>query len=121
MNYFQASDTAELFFDDVRLPKEAILNGEEGLNKGFHFLMHDLGRERIMVAVSYVLKNRIKINVIFSAAISIEAMYELAREKMKNDEIDGVPRVKQQVLIFYTIWRVNLVSGFRKSVIGWPS
>ena len=46
-------DTAELFFEDVRLPKEAILNGEDGLNKGFHFLMHDLGRERIMVSVRY--------------------------------------------------------------------
>jgi len=77
-----ASDTAELFFEDVRLPKEAILNGEEGLNKGFHFLMHDLGRERIMVAMS--------------ATISIEVMYEMVREKMKTDEIDGVPRIKQQ-------------------------
>ena len=27
--------------------------------------------------------------------------------KGKNDEIDGVPNVKQQVLNFYTIWRVK--------------
>jgi len=78
----KSSDTAELFFEDLRLPKEAILNGEDGLNKGFHFLMHDLGRERIMVSVS--------------AAIMIEAIYELTRAKMKETEIDGVPRTKNQ-------------------------
>ena len=33
----------------------------------------------------------------FRAAITIEALYELARERMKTEEIDGVPRVKQQV------------------------
>ena len=39
-------DTAELFFEDMRLPGSAILGGEDGLNRGFQFLMHDLGRER---------------------------------------------------------------------------
>jgi alkylation response protein AidB-like acyl-CoA dehydrogenase len=28
-----SSDTAELFFDDVRLPSSAILGGEDGLNR----------------------------------------------------------------------------------------
>ena len=46
--------------------------------------MHDLGRERIMVAVS--------------AAIGIESIYEMTRNKMKNTEIDGIPKVKNQVL-----------------------
>ena len=27
------SDTAELFFQDLRLPKEAVLGGEEGVNQ----------------------------------------------------------------------------------------
>ena len=33
----------------------------------------------------------------FSAAIMIEAIYELTRAKMKETEIDGVPRTKNQV------------------------
>ncbi|QOR37290.1 acyl-CoA dehydrogenase [Billgrantia diversa] len=42
-----ASDTAELFFDDLRLPEEALL-GEEG--SGFTYLMQELPRERLGVA-----------------------------------------------------------------------
>lgn len=42
-----ASDTAELFFDDLRLPEEALL-GEEGA--GFAYLMQELPRERLGVA-----------------------------------------------------------------------
>jgi len=46
-----SSDTSELFFNNVRLPSSAILSGEEGLNRGFQFMMHDLGRERLIIAV----------------------------------------------------------------------
>ncbi len=42
-----ASDTAELFFDDLRLPEEALL-GEAGA--GFAYLMQQLPRERLGVA-----------------------------------------------------------------------
>ena len=45
-----SSDTAELFFEDVRLPSSALLGGEDGENRGFQFLMHDLGRERLVVS-----------------------------------------------------------------------
>lgn len=41
-----ASDTAELFFDGVELPPDALL-GEEG--KGFAYLMQELPRERLGV------------------------------------------------------------------------
>uniref|UniRef100_A0A8D3AFQ6 Long-chain specific acyl-CoA dehydrogenase, mitochondrial n=1 Tax=Scophthalmus maximus TaxID=52904 RepID=A0A8D3AFQ6_SCOMX len=44
----KAQDTAELFFEDVRLPADALL-GE--LNKGFYYLMNELPQERLMVAV----------------------------------------------------------------------
>jgi acyl-CoA dehydrogenase len=44
-----AADTSELFFDDVRLPPENLLGGEEG--QGFAQLMNDLPRERLIVAV----------------------------------------------------------------------
>ncbi len=45
----KAQDTAELFFDQVRLPAENLL-GEE--NQGFHHLMRMLPQERMSVAVS---------------------------------------------------------------------
>ena len=44
-----AQDTAELFFDDVRVPKENLL-GEEGA--GFLYLMTNLSQERLSIAVS---------------------------------------------------------------------
>jgi alkylation response protein AidB-like acyl-CoA dehydrogenase len=44
-----AQDTAELFFNDVRVPKENLL-GEEG--KGFLYLMQALPQERLGIAVA---------------------------------------------------------------------
>ncbi len=46
-----ASDTAELFFQDVRLPGNALL-GE--LNKGFIIMMQELPRERLGIAAQAV-------------------------------------------------------------------
>jgi acyl-CoA dehydrogenase len=46
-----AQDTAELFFDDVRVPVENRI-GEEG--QGFPYLMRNLPRERLSMAVSAV-------------------------------------------------------------------
>ncbi|UOO93506.1 acyl-CoA dehydrogenase family protein [Vitreoscilla stercoraria] len=43
-----AQDTAELFFDKVRVPKDQLL-GEEG--KGFAYLMQELPRERLSIAM----------------------------------------------------------------------
>jgi alkylation response protein AidB-like acyl-CoA dehydrogenase len=44
-----AQDTAELFFDNVRIPKENLL-GDEGA--GFIYLMTNLSQERLSIAVS---------------------------------------------------------------------
>ncbi len=44
-----AQDTAELFFDNVKIPKENLL-GQEGA--GFGYLMHNLVRERLSIAVA---------------------------------------------------------------------
>ena len=46
-----AQDTAELFFDDARVPAENLL-GEEG--HGFPYLMRNLPRERLSMAISAV-------------------------------------------------------------------
>lgn len=55
----KAQDTAELFFDNVRVPVGNLL-GEE--NAGFGYLMHELAQERLIIALR--------------AATSIETMLE---------------------------------------------
>ncbi len=44
-----AQDTSELFFDDVFVPAENVLGGEEG--KGFYQLMGELPQERLIIAM----------------------------------------------------------------------
>ncbi|MFD9669137.1 acyl-CoA dehydrogenase family protein [Rhodococcus sp. NPDC059968] len=44
-----AQDTAELFFEDVRVPKENLLGD---LNSGFQYLRRNLPQERLSIAVS---------------------------------------------------------------------
>ena len=65
----EAGDTAELFFEDVRVPAGNLL-GEE--NKGMRYLMQELAQERFVIAVG--------------AAAKMEAMYNetvrYARERM---------------------------------------
>ena len=45
-------DTAELFFDDMRVPRDQLLGTEEG--RGFAQLMDQLPRERLIIAVGGV-------------------------------------------------------------------
>jgi long-chain-acyl-CoA dehydrogenase len=47
-----ASDTSELFFDDVEIPPENILGGEKG--RGFYQMMQQLPQERLIIAVESV-------------------------------------------------------------------
>ncbi len=44
-----AADTSELFFDDVFVPGDNVLGGEEG--KGFYQLMGELPQERLVIAI----------------------------------------------------------------------
>ena len=50
----KAQDTAELFFDDVRLSADALLGGEAQLNRGFVCLMEQLPWERLQIAITAV-------------------------------------------------------------------
>ncbi len=47
----KSQDTAELFFNNVKIPKENLLGD---LNRGFYHLMHFLAEERLLGAVGYV-------------------------------------------------------------------
>ena len=67
-----AQDTAELFFDDVRVPVNNRL-GEEG--RGFAYMMQELAQERFIVAVS--------------AAAKLERMLEQTIEYVKERKAFG--------------------------------
>ncbi|WP_404478033.1 acyl-CoA dehydrogenase family protein [Novosphingobium sp. BL-52-GroH] len=47
-----AQDTSELYFDDVWVPADNLLGGEEG--RGFYQLMKELPKERLMMAINGV-------------------------------------------------------------------
>ncbi|KAM9736899.1 long-chain specific acyl-CoA dehydrogenase, mitochondrial isoform 3-T3 [Dama dama] len=68
----KAQDTAEFFFEDVRLPAGALL-GEE--NKGFYYLMQELPQERLIIS-----------EVAVSAS---EFMFEETRDYVKQRKAFG--------------------------------
>lgn len=70
----KAQDTAELFFDNVRVPAANLL-GEEG--KGFIYLMEKLPQERLTIAVV--------------AAAACEAMIEMTLQYVKDRKAFGRP------------------------------
>lgn len=67
-------DTAELIFEDCRVPKENLI-GEEG--KGFLYLMKKLQQERLVVAIA--------------AQVAAEEMLNLTINYVKNREAFGKP------------------------------
>ena len=50
----KAQDTAELFFNDVKVPVENLLGGEAFENRGFICLMEQLPWERLQIAITAV-------------------------------------------------------------------
>lgn len=77
-----ASDTAELFFEDIRLPASAVLGEEEGLHQGFKFLMRDIGRERLVISMS--------------SMCVYEMAYQLTLEYVNERHVFGKPLIKKQ-------------------------
>lgn len=69
----QAQDTAELFFDDVWVPADALLGGVEG--RGFAQLMSDLAYERLIIGVN--------------ALAAMEGAYEAALEYVRDRKAFG--------------------------------
>ncbi|WP_067794884.1 acyl-CoA dehydrogenase family protein [Actinomadura formosensis] len=74
-----AQDTAELFFDNVRVPKANLL-GEEGM--GFIYLMRNLARERLSIGAT--------------AQAAAETAFEQTLEYCKTREAFGRPIGKFQ-------------------------
>jgi acyl-CoA dehydrogenase len=69
-----AADTAELFFEDVRVPASNLL-GEE--NRGFAYLMQELAQERFVIALG--------------AAAKLEAMFDETVRYTKERIVFGKP------------------------------
>ena len=77
----KAQDTCELFFEDVRVHKSAML-GEE--NKGFIYLMNELPQERLLVGVM--------------ALASAEACFEWTRAYVKDRKAFGARLADKQTV-----------------------
>jgi acyl-CoA dehydrogenase len=75
----KAQDTAELFFDDCRIPEENIL-GQEGL--GFIFLMQKLQQERLVCALA--------------SQAAMERCLEITIDYAKERKVFGKPLSKFQ-------------------------
>jgi len=75
----RSQDTAELFFRDVRIPKENVLGQ---VNKGFYHLMHALAEERLLSATGNV--------------VAARAAVDVTREFVRNRKVFGKPLSKMQ-------------------------
>ncbi|MEU1424608.1 acyl-CoA dehydrogenase family protein [Kitasatospora sp. NPDC005751] len=79
----KAQDTAELFFEDVRVPKANLL-GEE--HQGFLYLMRNLAQERLTIAAA--------------AIAGAEYLVEITTDYVKQREAFGRPLAKLQHVRF---------------------
>ncbi|HLW91989.1 MAG TPA: acyl-CoA dehydrogenase family protein [Roseiarcus sp.] len=79
-----ASDTSELFFDNVSVPPENLLGGEEG--QGFAQLMQQLPQERLILAVG--------------AVAAMEEALRLTIDYAKQREAFGKPIIEFQNTAF---------------------
>jgi len=68
-------DTAELFFEDMRVHKSCILGGENSKNRGFYKLMNELPQERLAIAAH--------------SAAHCEWMFEETRTYIRNRRAFG--------------------------------
>lgn len=98
----KANDTAELFFDDLRVPKSAILGGPDCLNQGFGFLMNELARERLMIGVQ--------------CAAGLEGMFELTRGYVKERKAFGKELIKLQT-IQHRLAEIKTEAAFCRSFV----
>jgi len=96
---WRSSDTAELFFDDVRLPSESLL-GEEG--KGFYYIMSTFQNERLVAGA-------------MSAGQCARAL-ELTLEYVKQRQAFGKPLWEQPVVRNKLAWLASKAAAARALV-----
>jgi acyl-CoA dehydrogenase len=91
----QAQDTAELFFDDVRVPVDCLLGAEEG--KGMHQMMADLPYERLIVALAGVaaMEGGLEATIAYTKARKAfgQAIAEFQNTKFKLAELASLVRI----------------------------
>ncbi|MDP9139932.1 MAG: acyl-CoA dehydrogenase family protein [Pseudomonadota bacterium] len=75
----KSQDTAELFFNDVRVPKANVLGQA---HRGFYHLMHALAEERLLSAAGNVVAARLAVDT--------------TREFVRNRKVFGKPLSKMQ-------------------------
>lgn len=93
---WRSSDTAELFFDDLALPPEALL-GEEG--KGFYYIMSTFQNERLVVGAL----------VSGTCARAIELTVDYVRQR----QAFGKPLWDQQVVRNKLAWVASKAAAVR--------
>ena len=79
-------DTAELFFEDLRVPKSALLGKE---NHGFYFLMDQLSQERVRKYIFLTKKYWLQIGCANEELARAEAMFELTRDWVRERKAFG--------------------------------
>ena len=88
-------DTAELFFDGVRVPEDNLLGGVEG--RGFTQLMQQLPRERLLIAVGAVatMRRAIDETVAYARTRQVfgQALIELQNTRFKLAECETVATI----------------------------
>ena len=88
-------DTAELFFDGVRVPEDNLLGGVEG--RGFTQLMQQLPRERLLIAVGAVatMRRAVDETVAYARTRQVfgQALIELQNTRFKLAECETVATI----------------------------
>lgn len=96
----QASDTAELFFDGVRVPAGQLLGGQEG--KGFAQLMGQLPYERLLIAMpaAAVIDLALELTVAYAKERKMfgQTLFDLQNTRFKLAEVATTAHVVRSFL-----------------------
>lgn len=91
----KGQDTAELFFDDVRVPIENLLGGVEG--RGFAHLMQQLPQERMLIAIGAVaaMERAVEETVAYTKQRRAfgQSLYEMQNTRFKLAECATMARI----------------------------
>lgn len=91
----KGQDTAELFFDDVRVPIENLLGGVEG--RGFAHLMQQLPQERMLIAIGAVaaMERAVEETVAYTKQRKAfgQSLYEMQNTRFKLAECATMARI----------------------------